>query len=157
MPFNTLLLTCLSAGTSFTEAGVQVGIRPEPGETILFFSIDDQSNVTCQFRKNLKIKGPLCDLLILYSRRDKTTLCLVELKGKNLKHAVEQLSNTFHALRSKLRKPLADQIVWKACIRQQGHSPKETKHLRKTLEQTFSAKSNVLITRNRDIGQFLRG
>lgn len=157
MPFNTLLLTCLSAGSSFTETGVQVSIRPEPGETILFFSIDDQSNSNCQFRKNLKIKGPLCDLIILYSRHDKTTLCLVELKGKNLKHAVKQLSNTFHALRSKLTQSLSNQIVWKACIRQHGHAPKETKQLRKTLEQTFSSKSNVLITRNRDISQFLRG
>ena len=98
MPFNTLLLTgCFLPGkTSFTEDGVQLSLQPESGETVLFFSIDDQSNPNCKFRQVLGIQNDkkICDLIVFYAKENERIICFVELKGSKLGTAVEQVTNT---------------------------------------------------------------
>ncbi len=99
MPFNTLLLTCLKSGKSFGEGKARVSVsRPKEyasKETVIFFSTDDQSNEKSTLRDDLGVNGALCDLVVFYApdNGDKKVLCLVELKGKNIKPAVEQVTN----------------------------------------------------------------
>jgi len=62
---ETLLLeSCLLTGkTRFKENQALVSVKPEEDETILFFSIDDQSNPKCKLRQLLwgKLKwGRFC-------------------------------------------------------------------------------------------------
>lgn len=55
MPFDHLLLSgCLLPDqTSHTEDEVEVSLKREGGETVLFFHIDDQSNPNCKLRQIL--------------------------------------------------------------------------------------------------------
>ncbi|MDY6805347.1 MAG: hypothetical protein SXA11_16270 [Cyanobacteriota bacterium] len=85
MPFNTLLLmSCLLPGqTSFKEGKTKVIVQPQPGETILFFNIDDRSNPGCKFRQFLwgKREGEnICDLIVFYARGEERMVCFIELK-----------------------------------------------------------------------------
>ncbi len=137
MPFNTLLLTCLIHGTRFGEQGATVSIKPKSGETILFFSVDDQSNEGCGLRK-MGMQGALCDLVIFFDNAgEKKTLCMVELKGSDLKRAIEQVINTRDFLKNNLPTGLRQHVVWKACILLTGKSPQEVKQLEKHLEEAF--------------------
>jgi len=89
MPFNTLLLTeCFLPGqTHYKESGVKIGLQPESGETVLFFSIDNQSNPNCKFRQLLGINEEnqrICDLIVFYAKDNQRVICFVELKGSDL-------------------------------------------------------------------------
>src|SRR5438034_267740 len=92
MPFNTLLLTSLVSGTSVVESGVTARVERQSGEQILFFALDNAA-----VRKDLKIVGEICDYLVFYVREEQKTrraqkvFCLLELKGKDIKHAVDQI------------------------------------------------------------------
>ncbi|HFD38750.1 MAG TPA: hypothetical protein ENJ31_02700 [Anaerolineae bacterium] len=158
MPFNTLLLTCLIPGTSFTEQGATVRMEPRSGETLLFFAIDDQSNPGCGLRQAINLyDGAICDLAVFYvpSDRDRNILCLVELKGSELDRAAEQIRNTYRALSSRLR-PHAQQVEWKAYILEHGSAPKlKRRRARETLQQILGKKA-FAIKRDRDLGAFLR-
>ncbi len=55
LPFEILLLSpCLLPGqTYFKEKKASVKVKPEEGETILLFNIDEQSNPDCKLRNFL--------------------------------------------------------------------------------------------------------
>lgn len=158
MPFNILLLTCLTSKTGFTASGGRVSLHPLPGEIALFFSIDSPSK-----RKDLKIQGAISDYLVFYVKGDEKVLCLVESKGKDLDHAIEQVINTKIQLRNSLLDSLKrgscesylQMITWKAYIYQHGSTPTEKKQSTKRLKDTFGNK-NYDISHNEDIGDFLR-
>lgn len=169
MPFNTLLLTCLKHGTSFQDpdpgARGKVSIVPGPGETILFFPIDDQQqrNAPCLMRQELGLsKKPVCDLLVFFANESKEiALCLVELKGRDVAHAVEQIKETYAALnelaaRSSISPRLWERVHLKGYILMHGSMPKkEVKKFKDPLEVLFGAE-NYAIERNEDLGDFLR-
>lgn len=156
MPFNTLLLTCLNPRTSFGEAHNRIALQREADEIILFFVTDDQSNPTSAFRSDLQIDGVICDLIIFYAQGDKKTLCLVELKGSDLEHAVAQIINTHQHLQNKLKHSHRRLVGWKAYIQISGGIPKELKELQKSLHKTFG-KHNYVITRDdRQFADFIR-
>ena len=158
MPFNILLLTCLSSKTSFTESGGRINLRPLPEELALFFSIDSPSK-----RKDLKIQGAICDYLVFYMRGNEKVLCLVESKGRHLERGVEQVINTHKQLKKLLADSLKQSsceshlslITWKAYIYQHGSTPSEAKQQVKKLKDNFGNK-NYEISHNEDIGPFLR-
>lgn len=163
MPFNTLLLTCLKSGKSFSEGRARVRVsRPKEyasKETVLFFSVDDQSNPRSTLRDDLEMEGALCDLVVFYApdSGDKKVLCLVELKGKDIKHAVEQVTNTCRSLKNNFNKTHIQQITWKAYIRTTGGAPKNTKQdMDKGLAKSFD-KNNYKISNEENIWEFLRG
>lgn len=85
MPFNTLLTRCLLQSNSFTENGVQVSVRRESDEVVLFFRLD--SGPESPFRRDLEHDGRLCDLAVFYKSGGPAVLCLVELKSKNYEDA----------------------------------------------------------------------
>lgn len=163
MPFNPLFLTCLSPKTSFSEKGGNVGIKPQSGEQVLFFVIDQESNDSSTVHLDLEVKGPICDLLVYYGKGSKKVLCFVELKGSDVSHAVEQIVNThghfkkalISATKGKKCAPCCADIIYRARIHLHGSSPQETKKYGKKLEQHFG-KHNFEIGRGLDIGTFLR-
>jgi hypothetical protein len=90
------------------------------------------------------------------------SFCLVELKGSDLKHAMQQLINTFDRLKDLLlESPCKGQlqlIIKKGYIYKHGSAPKEAKDkdfvaLRKKLADRFDDFAHL---RNSDIGPFLR-
>jgi len=163
MPFNTLLLTCLKSGKSFGESGARVSVsrpkRSDSKETVLFFSIDDQSDEKSTLRDDLGVAGALCDLVVFYAPEngDKKVLCLVELKGKDIKHAVEQVTNTCRSLKNNFNKIHSQQITWKAYILTTGGAHTNTKRtMDKELAEYFG-KKNCDISTKKNIWEFLRG
>jgi hypothetical protein len=155
-----LLDTCKLHGTSFKESGSTVRVTPEHAEQVRFFHIDDQSNPNCTLRRNLKIIGAICDLIVTYIRETRESLCLVESKGKNLEHAVEQIINTWRYLSQYLAQVLEAesfrQLEWMAYIYQHGSAPSQkTKKAHAELKASGQF-SHFAISRNPDLGQFLR-
>jgi hypothetical protein len=152
--FDTLLFTgCLLPGkTCFSEQGKSVSVIPQSGETVLFFSID---NPNCELRQLIGLDRAgeaICDLLVFYAIGDKRTICFVELKGKDLEKAVEQVVNTHNKLKSKLKQKFAS----KAFIVFGGSVPQDDRY-KKQLEVTFG-KNNCLCSRSGDdLRNLLRG
>jgi hypothetical protein len=168
MPFNSMLLTCLTNGTSYTEAGNSVRLSPASRETVLFFGVDDQSDDTRSLRPDFGISGPICDLIVFYrnERENRTVVCLIELKGSELEYAANQIVNTYRHVAGALNQYAhrrSDEyqrqyecVEWKAYIK--VHRGSHTQHgtAQDCLQKVFG-KDNYDIRRNPDIGQFLRG
>ncbi|HEV7234645.1 MAG TPA: hypothetical protein VGN15_00605 [Ktedonobacteraceae bacterium] len=160
MPFNTLLLSCLQYGTSVTQKNVSVRAVPQKGETILFFKTD--SEIACK-DLHIMVGEPVCDYLVFYAKDGKTVLCLVELKGNDTDHAIEQVLSTYQHMQNQLSElrgkacwsPI-QQITWKAyvcCSAKSSISP--TKLYAARLGRTFK-KGNFKITHEDELGEFLR-
>jgi hypothetical protein len=158
MPFNTLLLISLLSENRFAESGIEVSMTQQAGEKVFFFAMDKPD-----VRQSLQIQGHLCDGLVFFSRQDEKVLCFVELKGSDLDVAVAQVISTHKQLKQALEQSLKrmscqtqmNLISWKAYIRLRGGSPKDVKHYKKQLEETFG-KGNYDIKEDRDLGRFLR-
>ena len=118
MPFNTLLLTCLTLGRSYSESGIGVQMRSKPGEVALFFAIDDQTNPSSTLRSDLGIEGSICDCIVYYVQENRKVICFVELKGRDVKHAGNQVLNTYRYFKQSLDKRLRS--LSKACRSQLG-------------------------------------
>jgi hypothetical protein len=147
----------LRQGTSFTEEGVTVSLKPDRSETAIFFRIDKGSNSS--FRKDLKHDGKLCDLLVFYTRDLQKILCLVELKKGELGDASEQLCETRDILinafkNDPLERALEKEIVFKGYIRRHGGSPLE-KIKMVPLEEKFG-RGHWRVSGKNDLGEFLR-
>lgn len=160
MPFNTLMLDYLIPDTSFAESGGRVNVKPQLGETVLFFRIDDLLK-----RNKLKTEGKVCDMIVFYCKRNKKVLCLTELKGSDINHAIEQVINTYHSLRRGFKKTHLSQIEWKVYIHSHGSVPGKRKNKKKgkqtkrddphaPLKKIFN--KNYQITHQPDMGKFLR-
>ncbi len=158
MPFNSLLLVSLITDTHFSESGVEVSMKQEAGEKILFFKMDQKA-----VRDSLRIDGHLCDGLVFYYRGHEKTCCFVELKGNKVDMAVKQVVNTYEHLKEEIKASLKrrnceaqmGKISWKACICLKGSVPKNPQDSRKLLEGTLG-KGNYIIQAGRDLGPFLR-
>lgn len=168
MPFNTLLLTCLKHGTSFQDpdprARGKVSIVPGTGETILFFPIDDQQqrNAPCLMRQELGLsKKPVCDLLVFFANEsEEIVLCLVELKGRDVAHAVEQIEETYAALnelaaRSSISPRLWQRVHLKGYILMHGSMPQDVKKFKKPLEKLFGKGNYDIKSQKENQGDFL--
>lgn len=171
---SRVLPECKSSKTSCEEGRGKVSIRPENGEDVCFFNFNKQNNEhACRVllidrnspRENERV---ICDCLIFFGRKlaasntYEETLCVVELKGSDLKHAMLQLLNTHKHLWKLLADNFSSQKLEytrkKAYIYQHGSVPHETKDrrlvaLRRELHTTFDSFKPM---RNSDIGPFLR-
>lgn len=159
MSFDSVRQACFIPGTSYSEAGIRVRIRPVEGEKVQFFLIDEQSNSRCTLRQELGVVGRICDLAVYYTRMNSSILCLVELKGSHLDHAVSQVINAYEHLKPFLKATPSQLnlqgIRWKACIRRRGGALKRQKHHYNSLAKAFGPRGYVF-SRNEDLGQFLR-
>ncbi|WP_414752068.1 hypothetical protein [Anabaena sp. CCY 9910] len=162
MPFNTLLLSgCLLPGkTSHREDGIEIRIEPVSGETVLFFSIDPEKNPSCKLRQLLgldQVGMKSCDLIVFYATENKNIICFVELKGRKIENAKEQVINTYTYFKKvfKQSEPSLD-FVPKAYIISNSSLPKEMDKYKQELKTIFG-EGNYDINRDPDLGSFLRG
>ena len=142
MCFNVLLLSSLLPKNTHGEEAVQVrATNYNDEEIILFFHID-----TPKIRRDLGIQGEACDLIIYYASKKRRSICLVELKGSDIGHAVEQISNTYNHIKQRLydavppdteARSSLHKITWKACIRFSGSAPQDIKKYRDKLDRLF--------------------
>lgn len=160
---STTLQACSIEGTRVRESGLIVSTEVLAGETILFFHIDCEDG-----RNSLGIVGKgakICDYLVFYTKDDdnKEVICLLELKGKDLNSAIEQIIQTHRNIHMIAKEHLGkhvQQILWKACICMHGQAPRNRQSDRDTLIRVFG-KENVRIkhgtTHDTKLGFFLRG
>ncbi|KKG79796.1 hypothetical protein [Methanosarcina mazei] len=140
MPFNFLLTNNLLCNTSWVENGTKISMSPENGEKILFFKLDDGNN-SISLKKALNMRNDnqsVCDLLVYYQKIDvnntKKIMCFAEGKGTDIKHAVEQIQNTYRVFCGSLPKSILGQVIWTAYIQgNPGSSLKNTKELKNEL------------------------
>lgn len=105
MAFDFLLLSALKPGQySCSEKGKGFFIKPEQDEAVLLFDTD-----TDKFREHFQIKSPtttgkVCDSLVFYKKSDTNLLFFIELKGSDIKTAIEQLENTVKTIENKMDK-----------------------------------------------------
>ena len=161
LPFEILLLSpCLLPGqTSFKENKASVKVEPKPGETILFFNIDDQSNPDCKLREFLwgKQTGQtICDLIVFYAKEKERVICFVELKDNmsDLDHATDQVINTYHSFKLHLNssyKPKA--FIYGSA----GSVPYEHQEYQNKLSKVFKKNNFDYSRTNNDLGNILRG
>ena len=162
MPFNGLLLNCLSPKTSCAEGRAQVFCKKGADEAVLFFHVDPESNPHSTVRQDLPLEGPVCDYVVVYRSPTRVQVCLVELKGgADLRHAVDQVLNTGRALKQALKQALAGKqsrvvlrdLQWTAYVLLHGSAPRDTRQQRGLLEGFFD---RAEVSREPDIGRFLR-
>ena len=156
---------CKIAGTSCAEFGTgkRVSMRASRGELVEVFHVDDNSNPSCTLRSEIDLSGRICDCIFHYEyevgKGAKYILCFVELKGRDVSRAVEQLINTFNRIRDRLCPFHSDVLRFKAYIYIGISAPADNKKafskLKKRLEDEFGS-GNALIRREDDIGVFLR-
>jgi hypothetical protein len=98
MSIDLLALSCLQQGTSVSEQGKRAAIAKRANEVVLLFRTDC-GNV----RRILGIQR-VCDATFMYMRhRGRPLLLFVELKGRNVSDAAEQISSTMQAIRNVIR------------------------------------------------------
>jgi hypothetical protein len=165
MPFSRLLLIAASskrhiAGASGDRVSMEGNLSS--GEVTLFFKIDEdiiRSSLNMQEMK-------CCDGLVFYARdgEEKKTICLVELKGSNLKEAAEQINTTRERLEEILRSECSScssylkQIIWKACIYRRNCSVDQKEDCKRLLLKRFRREDiTFLYGSKNDVGAFLRG
>ena len=160
--FNATLQACFIEGTRVRESGLIVSTEVLAGETILFFHIDCEDG-----RNSLGIAGKgakICDYLVFYTKDDdsKEIICLLELKGKDLNSAIEQIIQTYRNIHVMAKEHLGkhvQQIRWKTCICMHGQAPRNRQSDRDTLIRVFG-KENVRIKHgvkhDAELGFFLR-
>jgi hypothetical protein len=157
-----ILSPCLIPRTTFTDNGITVNVRPQKGESVKFFVIDEKSNPKSTLRKALGMHGRICDLVVYYLKEGNRgdALCFVELKGKKIDDALEQILETFEALEGCSES--SGHTKWKAYILIGIASPiKLDPGSIKILRAKFGDKDiGWRITKKNDkddLGSFLRG
>jgi len=120
MAFDFLLWNCVAPGkTSISEFGIKASLKPYEDECVLAFRIDCD-----EFRTHFGVRRACDGLFFVKTKNEDPLLVLVELKGSDVGHAVEQLHDTLDGLkRSHIRKP----VTYRAVIVTRGGSPKQDK------------------------------
>ena len=165
MPFETLLLSsCLLPGrTDFKESNASVEVTPLPGETILFFNIDDKSNPDCKLRQflwGMKKGEQMCDLIVFYAKERERVICFVELKHNigHLGHATKQVINTYNNLKVHLQKSYTSYTPKAFISACGGSSPREHEEYQRELLKAFGKNNFDIKNRSNDaLGDLLRG
>jgi len=166
LPFETLLLSsCLLPGrTDFKESNASVEVTPLPGETILFFNIDDQSNPGCKLRQFLwgtETGQKMCDLMVFYAKgNSERVIGFVELKHNigHLGHATKQVINTYNNLKRHLQKSYTSYTPKAFISACGGSSPREHEEYQRELLKAFGKNNFDIKNRSNDaLGDLLRG
>jgi hypothetical protein len=108
MLLEALLWDCFVSSAQLSDSGLSAAVRCDAPDATLALHLD-----TTPFRKALSVDKPLCDgLFIGFARAEgqeaRLHFLFVELKGRNLPHAVEQLANAIALLREHLQRTLTE-------------------------------------------------
>lgn len=138
------LKPCLIEGTKWKEPkmGNRVNVVPQESEIVRFFLIDDANNKECPLKKELGLEK-ICDLAVTYSLAVKEikVLCLVELKGKDITDAIDQISSVYKSLKPKCKDSHKQKITWMAFISVPGRVPIKIKKI--DLEDKINRKCGI--------------
>lgn len=145
------LQECLCKGTHVKDAGFTVSIKPLKNEKICFFLTDSKSARAYMQMDDQETKS--CDYLVIYTKQDqskKELLCFLELKGKDISHAVKQICNTYRHILKLIEQLLLRQqhqyILYSASICMHGTTPngkalaREESNLRKLFGKNIHIK-----------------
>ncbi|BAZ14561.1 hypothetical protein NIES4071_64050 [Calothrix sp. NIES-4071] len=99
-------------------------------------------------------------MIIFYANTNDKIICFVELKGSDLKTAVQQVINTYESFKRYLvnskQKSNFINFTAKAYIKFGGSVPQELDKYKKELNKVFG-EHNFDLSRNEDLGDFIRG
>ena len=138
---TSVLQSCRVQGTSFRQSGITVSTRPLAGETIIFFLIDCDEGRTSLKMTESGVK--ICDYIIYYTNdgEDGEIVCLLEVKGKNLKIAANQVLITHEHVaalsREKIHINYHQNIKWRVCICLRSHAPSSSQRIHDQLKEKF--------------------
>ncbi len=128
-----LLWFCLAQGTSIEEQGLKLSIRPNGDETILVFGTD-----CAEFRRSFyapEADQLASDALFFYKRADKQpVLVFVELKGRNIDHALKQLRATILAVKRGVEAALGGATTCLALVVSDGATSKTRQNKQRDFE-----------------------
>lgn len=150
---------CRLHGTSHKQSGVRVSIRPHASEEIVFFCVDPNQNPDCKLRAILELDNELiCDLVVLYRNSVEVIICLIELKGRHIDHAIEQINSTYNAILRVFNGDLHREVKWRAYIKQNISAPNLVKKpsLKQKIKIAHTTYNRFLIGRNEDLSVILR-
>lgn len=161
---NESFTSCIQTDTHATESGLTVSVAKRKNEIILFVKTDNEN--ARKYLQMLDNEKKSCDRLILYTQNDNRKnelLCLLELKGNKLDHAVSQIINTHKYLLSLIEKSIEKHqrafLILCACIcmHNSPSSLREEVLLSRKLKQSMAnIKIKHGIQKKYDIGDFLR-
>jgi hypothetical protein len=150
-------------GTHVRESGLVVSTEKLPGETISFFKIDSTDGRKCLLMIEERIQ--ICDYLVFYAKdnQNREVICFLELKGKKLDIAVQQVISTHQYFKELLKstgtQKQSQHLTYKACICLHGHAPRNDQRSEKSLIDIFG-KENIRIKHGvkhyKLLGAFLR-
>jgi len=107
----------LGEGTSLSESGKRVSVRPFPGERIRMFLAD-----TPAFRAHFGNQQS-CDAIFLVEAAGKRKLFFIELKGRNFEDSIPQLAETFLAVQRMLPADCRNSTTLEAIAVSSGGTP----------------------------------
>lgn len=153
MPLNSLLLDSLWYKNELKENKTSIQINrstlSQSSETFLLFKSDnDQSHFKKTWLRKYQTgytgNPNCCDAIAYYhdntNSEKPVTICFIELKGKDLPTAVEQIKMTYEAVSAQLKEdkiPLS-KIHWKAVIVTSYSLPRDKNTVIKPLIDKFS-------------------
>lgn len=151
---------------SIHENSITVGIERGPGEIIHFFFTDSHFARECFAMQAEGIK--CCDYLLLYTREDsmhtKELLCFIELKGKAIDKAVDQISDTYKYVmqfsQQRIDRRQHTNVTKVAAIFLRERVPSgRSRREKERLEKIFDKKHIYMrhtVGHNREFSQFIR-
>src|SRR6266487_1695351 len=137
-----LLENCLTSGTKAHEDGLTVSIEREKDEEIYFFRMDCVEGNSCLGMKKVE-KEKCCDYLVFFNKEKSINevFCFLELKGKNVQKAKQQVINTYTHLSALLKENSGQnqtQVpLWSVYICLSGPAPQETQRVHNELIKRF--------------------
>ena len=137
-----LLQDCLIEGTKAHESGLTVSVEREKDEEIYFFHVDCHEGNRC-LGMNIVEQEKCNDYLVFYTR-DKSVnevFCFLELKGKDIQRAKQQVINTHEYIKALLKDRMSQaqmqNLIWSVYICLSNAAPQETQRLQNELTGLF--------------------
>lgn len=137
-----LLQSCLIAGTKAHESGLTVSIDRQEDELIYFFHTDCGEGNRC-LGMNKPEKEKCNDYLVFYTKEKSINevFCLLELKGKDIQRAKQQVINTHEyisaLLKDKISRTQMQNLIWSVYICLSNSAPQETQRVQNELAALF--------------------
>jgi hypothetical protein len=147
MVFAQLLCRHVLPGkTSYSEPGTGWGVSVQPikDESILFFLTDCDEFRKCAEATLNRKPVHICDLLVYCKQAAKNTILLfIELKGSDVKHAAEQLTQTIQTISRQISPEHLKQISRRTLVLATGSAPKDLKDIQKAFFKALGIELKV--------------
>lgn len=139
-------------GTSFTEQGKTATIAPQRGEMVTFYRVDAPA-----VRDYFNATGKFPDLLVVREKEGKADKdgVLLELKGRDWNHALQQLEEGLSKMRGCVEGALGVKRWSAVVVLGGGSAPKKTDDARRRFEKKCEVTPHVNSGRTCDLRKLL--